>query len=134
PLDLRLDPAQRNKVSTPDRPAWESHARGKTPAEPLARPLWREVPFPELEKSLEQQKARKSRIPLLSRQQLSHLPPEERAPATRIIWSNVSMGYQPVLTRAWFECMGRFQQEARLPRLVSSSLFWVITRSNECFY
>ena len=100
----------------------------------MGRPLWRELSFAEVERLLEHQKARKSRIPLLDRKQLGHLPPSELEGAVRIIWSNVSSGYEPTLTRAWMECMGRYQQEARLPRLVSSSLFWVITRSLQCFY
>jgi hypothetical protein len=44
------------------------------------------------------------------------------------------MGYQPVLTKAWFDCMGTFQQEASLDRVFSNTYFWVITRSNDCFY
>ena len=44
------------------------------------------------------------------------------------------MGYAPELTRAWFECMQAFQRESSLDRVFSNSLFWVVTRSNECFY
>lgn len=133
-VDLKLDPRQRVKVPTPARPAWESLANAKVSTEALPQPDWRKVSFDEIEQALEQQKSRKPRIKLLDRQQLAHLPPDEKEPALRIIWSNVGMGYQPTLTRAWFTCMGHFQQEAQLPRLFRSSLFWVITRSNECFY
>ncbi len=44
------------------------------------------------------------------------------------------MGYQPVLTKTWFDCMSLFHQESRLDRVFANSYFWVITRSNECFY
>jgi hypothetical protein len=60
--------------------------------------------------------------------------PEEREQAKRIVWSNASMGHQPALTRAWFACMRTFHQESRLPRVVTGSMFWVVTRSSECFY
>jgi hypothetical protein len=44
------------------------------------------------------------------------------------------MGYQPVLTKAWFDTMRLFHQEARMDRVFGNTYFWVITRSNECFY
>jgi len=50
------------------------------------------------------------------------------------IASVVSLGYEPKLTMAWFDCMGTFGQEASLDRVFAGSLFWVVTRTNECFY
>jgi hypothetical protein len=44
------------------------------------------------------------------------------------------MGYQPGLTSAWFRTMGAFQREAELDQVFAMSLFWVVTRTNECFY
>ena len=34
----------------------------------------------------------------------------------------------------WFDTMGAFQQEAKFDRVFSNSFFWVVTRSNDCFY
>jgi hypothetical protein len=62
------------------------------------------------------------------------LPKEAKEPATKIVWSQVSSGYQPLLTQTWFDTMRTFQQEAKLDRVFSNSYFWVITRTNECFY
>ena len=36
--------------------------------------------------------------------------------------------------QAWFAALKEFQQESKFNRVFSSSLFWVVTRSNECFY
>ena len=44
------------------------------------------------------------------------------------------IGYQPELAMAWSACTGAFAQEAKLDRVFEESLFWVVTRSLECFY
>ena len=46
----------------------------------------------------------------------------------------MSTGYQPVMTRAWFACLGAFYEEAKVDRVFTNSMFWVITRTNDCFY
>jgi hypothetical protein len=83
---------------------------------------------------MELQKSRQPRIPLPDLDRFAGLPPDVRAQATKIVWSHVSMGYQPMLTQTWFETMRIFQQEAAFNRVFSNSMFWVITRTNECFY
>ena len=87
-----------------------------------------------LSKALDQQKSRKSRIPQVDPGRFAKLPPPARAQAEKIVWMNVSMGYQPQLTVAWFDCLRAFQSEASFDRVFSNSVFWVVTRSNECFY
>ena len=62
------------------------------------------------------------------------MPPEARERTRKILWSNASMGYQPLLTETWFTCMGQFGPEARLDPVFSGSLFWAVTRSIDCFY
>lgn len=130
PLDVHLDPTARAALPTPPRPA---RARGAD-ADVLARPRWDKQTFAELQTALARQQTRRERIPLPSAERLAALPPEARAQAERIVWTRLSMGYQPRLTRAWFDTMRTFQQEARLDRVFSNSLFWVITRTNDCFY
>lgn len=51
-----------------------------------------------------------------------------------IHWSRVCYGNQPELTDAWFACAAAFRQEAGLDRLFEQSLFWIVTRSLQCFY
>ena len=46
----------------------------------------------------------------------------------------VSLGYQPRLTQAWFDCMGSFSQESRMDSVFNCSVFWVVTRGTDCFY
>ncbi len=44
------------------------------------------------------------------------------------------MGHQPELALAWFTCLRTFQEESAQDRVFEESLFWVITRSINCFY
>jgi hypothetical protein len=132
PLAPNLDAAKRARVPTPDRPP--KQATGDASAITGARPQWQERDFGELQAALLKQKNRAPRIPLPDPSRMAGLPPGAKAQASRIVWSAVSMGYQPQLTAAWFDCMAVFQRESKLDRVFSNSFFWVVTRSNECFY
>jgi hypothetical protein len=44
------------------------------------------------------------------------------------------MGYQPEMTRAWFAVLYAFYDEAKPDRVFTNSVFWVVTRTNDCFY
>jgi alkylhydroperoxidase family enzyme len=133
PLDVRLDPARPPTVPPPARLPW-----GKWPkvgAQPERAPSeWQDRTAGDLVKLLDQQKGRPSRIPLPGPERLARIPPEAKAQASRVVWTKVSMGYQPELTKAWFDCMRRFYEESKLDRVFGNTYFWVITRSNECFY
>jgi hypothetical protein len=131
PLAAHLDAAKRSQVPTPQRPPLSATSGSAAAPE---RPQWRERGFGELQEALAKQKGRAARIPLPPSNRLAGLPPEAKSQASRIVWSAVSMGYQPRLTAAWFDCMGTFQREAKLDRVFSNTFFWVVTRSNECFY
>jgi alkylhydroperoxidase family enzyme len=132
PFEGRLDRAARAKLQAPAR-SWGDRKELKAAGADAPRE-WQERTVADLEKALAGQKDRKSRIPLPGARQLAKVPPEAKARASRIVWTKVSMGYQPELTRAWFETMGTFQSEARFDRVFSNTFFWVVTRSNECFY
>jgi alkylhydroperoxidase family enzyme len=132
PLAPGLDAAKRARVPTPARSPMQ--AIGGAAASSGDRAQWQERDFGELQTALLRQKNRAPRIPLPDPSRMSGLPPEAKAQASRIVWSAVSMGYQPRLTAAWFDCMGVFQRESKLDRVFSNSFFWVVTRSNECFY
>jgi alkylhydroperoxidase family enzyme len=134
PFDPQLNADQRNKFATPQRPVWKE-VLGAKPAESILTRLdWRKQTDDDLGKAIESQKARKPRIALPELSKLDKLPADAKARSAKIVWSRVSLGYQPLLTQAWFDTMGAFQKEAKLDPVFSNSMFWVITRSNECFY
>jgi alkylhydroperoxidase family enzyme len=51
-----------------------------------------------------------------------------------INWSRVCFGFQPELTEAWFDCANAFRQEAQLDRVFQNCIFWLVTKSVQCFY
>ena len=51
-----------------------------------------------------------------------------------IRWSLVCLGYQPELASAWSQCTRQFAEESKQDRVFEESLFWVVTRSLQCFY
>ena len=55
-------------------------------------------------------------------------------PPVRIRWSLVCSGYQPELAAGWSACTRAFGEEAKQDRVFEESLFWVVTRSLQCFY
>lgn len=133
PLDLTFDKDRQAKLSVPVRPDWKDVGAVNS-VDRTKGPEWLGQGFDRVQKALLQQKARTARIPLPPLESLDKLPAEARQRTSRIAWSRVSMGYQPGLTQAWFECMNMFTQESKLDRVFANTLFWVITRSNECFY
>jgi alkylhydroperoxidase family enzyme len=134
PFEVKLDAEARAKLVAPPRPPWAEVTKTVTNPSGPAKPEWDTKSHSELETLLASQKARKGRIPLPDSAVIESLPVESRPQARRVVWTNVSMGYQPTLTRAWFDTMGTFQQEAKFDRVFSNSFFWVVTRSNDCFY
>ncbi|HEV8060388.1 MAG TPA: hypothetical protein VGP68_10970 [Gemmataceae bacterium] len=134
PLDPLLDKEGLTKLVAPKRPAWKEVQEGKISVASLVRPDWQDQSGTESAKAMELQKSRQPRIPLPDLGRFAAMPPDVREQATKIVWSRVSMGYQPLLTQTWFETMRTFQKEAALNRVFSNSMFWVITRTNECFY
>jgi hypothetical protein len=130
PVEIKLDKEAKEKLKAPPRPDWKDVRAAEAPT--LGGKLdWRKATEVDLAKELDKQKARKPRIPLPP---LDKFPEDKRERAAKIVWSHVSMGYQPLLTQTWFDTMGTFQQEAKFDRVFANSMFWVITRSNECFY
>jgi alkylhydroperoxidase family enzyme len=104
--------------------------------EPITDVAWPAVDFGQLQKAMENQRGRAPRIRVPTWNEIiPNLPstyPKNRP--TRIRWSLVCMGYQPELTLAWFKCLRTFAEESRQDRVFEESLFWVITRTLNCFY
>ncbi len=130
PLDVKFD--RKAPATAPPRPDKAGSTSGA--ASGGDRPDWLGRSFGDVQKALDQQKARKARIPMPDPSSLAHLSPESRARTAKIAWSTVSQGYQPALTKAWFDCMNTFDDEAKLDEVFANTLFWVVTRTNDCFY
>lgn len=131
PLDVKFDSAA--TVEVPPRRDWKKTTASEGAA-PDGRPDWLGGSASDLQRAMADQKARKARVPMPPPESLEKLPPEAKDQAGKIVWTRVSMGYQPLLTTTWFQTMRTFQQEARFDRVFSNTYFWVITRTNDCFY
>jgi alkylhydroperoxidase family enzyme len=133
PLDVKFDPERLTKVPTPPRPPWDD-LKAVT-AEGLAvRVDWGKSTREELTLALDRQKERKLRMPLPDPSRLANLPPKEKEGAAAILWNTVSSGYQPEMPRAWFAALYTYYDEAKVDRVFTNSVFWVVTRTNDCFY
>lgn len=129
PLNQLFDPNP--TTPAPARPEWKQIEIATVPTPKLN---WSPKNLTDLQKELAFQKARKPRIPVPGPEVIAKLPEAARPQASRVVWTTVSMGYQPMLTKAWFDTMSTFQSEAKFDRVFSNSYFWVITRTNDCFY
>ncbi|HEY1861390.1 MAG TPA: deiodinase family protein, partial [Gemmataceae bacterium] len=98
---------------------------------------WRNKDFLALQKEMESQRGREPRITVPAWDDVKkNLPAGVPVPEkpVRIRWSLVCMGYQPELATAWGNCTRAFAQEAKQDRVFEETLFWVVTRSLNCFY
>ncbi len=123
----------------PPRPAPAARAKpAETPTglERIGDAEWRALDFERLQQQMEGQRARAGRIAVPSWDEVRKLLPPGKAPARplRIKWSLVCLGYQPELARGWSACTSAFGREAKQDRVFEESLFWVVTRSLQCFY
>jgi hypothetical protein len=128
PPDQKPQPAERPPL--PENPAIEAPQK-------ITDTEWLSQTFDELQDQMESQRERTARVavPLWEafRDQLDPaLYPPERP--TRIKWSLIVLGYHPRLGSAWINCLRTFGREANQDRVFEESLFWVITRSLQCFY
>jgi alkylhydroperoxidase family enzyme len=130
PLKFDLDAA---KVAAPARPPWDDLKAVKAGGLSV-RVEWGNADAEDLARKLEKQKDRTLRIPLPDKTAYDKLPPKEKESAQRILWNTVSAGYQPEMNRAWFACLYAFYEESKPDRVFTNSAFWVVTRTNDCFY
>lgn len=101
-------------------------------------PEWTAISFEALRKRLANQKARpRARITIPTWETVrDNLPPSMPRPKkpVRIQWSLLNYGYQPRLTAAWLGGLRAFRGESDLSVIQQESMFWVVTRSLQCFY
>jgi hypothetical protein len=133
PVNVTFDPEKLAKVQAPSRPPWDD-LKDVTANGLSVRVDWGKTSAEELDRTLEKQKERKLRILLPDASRLESLPPRERDGANKILWNTVSSGYQPEMPRAWFQALYTYYEEAKVDRVFTNSVFWVVTRTNECFY
>jgi alkylhydroperoxidase family enzyme len=134
PREARLDQAAH--AVAPERAPFETRTPGRNSGL-LTDPEWAALDFSELQKSMEAQRAREPRIPVPRWEDARKaLPPEATAgrPPLKIKWSLVCLGYQPELARAWSACTSAFAADSKQDRVFEETLFWVVTRSLQCFY
>ncbi len=134
PVEIAYNPQTPATVTAPPRPGWITVQTIRTPVTYSSPEDWREVTFEELESALAQQKARAARVPLPDASRFANLPPPVKKQTDSIVWMTISAGYQPEMTMAWFAAFRSFQEEGRSDRVFTSSLFWIVTRANDCFY
>jgi len=134
PVELRLDAEQHSHVPAPTRPAAETHHALPVAAAVATAPDWTSLSFTDLQTALNRQKNRKLRIPLPESSRLERLPAASQEAARKILWNTVSAGYQPLMTKTWFACRRAFKEEANPDQVFGNSVFWVVTRTNDCFY
>lgn len=110
------------------------------PPGPPARmtdPAWLEVGAESLRRSMAAQAERQPRVPVPTFEAVkAKLPPGTLPPGRtiKIRWSLTVMGYQPAVANAWLNCLRTFEAESKQDRRFEESLFWVVTRSVDCFY
>jgi hypothetical protein len=97
---------------------------------------WLAAGFSALQSKLEAQRGRQPRVRVPTWDQVrEHLPAgAARDKPLRIKWSLVCLAYQPELANGWSACTRAFREDARQDRVFEESLFWVITRTIDCFY
>jgi alkylhydroperoxidase family enzyme len=121
------------KSTAPARPPW-SDLKSATTEGPRIRVEWSKHEYDQLNSILEKQKQRPLRVPLPDKSKFAGFAGREKQQAETIVWMTVSSGYQLEMTRAWFACLYAFYEEAAIDRVLSNSVFWVVTRTNDCFY
>lgn len=100
-------------------------------------PEWKNLDFGQIQGLMELQRTRQGRVSVPDWDKVaSQLDPKLYPPdkPTRIRWSLVVVGHQPKLGPAWINCLRTFAREANQDRVFEESLFWVVTRSLQCFY
>ncbi len=132
PPDQKPEPAVR-----PPLPEAMPETITKTAPQKIVDSDWKMLNFVQLQELMEAQRCRQGRVSVppwetVRRELDPQLYPPDRP--LRIKWSLVVLGNQPRLGSAWINCLRTFGREANQDHVFEESLFWVITRSLQCFY
>jgi alkylhydroperoxidase family enzyme len=131
PLEVRFD-----KTNNPEVPPRQT-PEGKLPHLTLKTDSdlqWSPQSLHQLQKHMDGQRDRPGRIAVPAWEDVRKQMPNPPEQPVRIRWSLVCIGYQPDLALGWSACTRSFGKEAKQDRVFEESLFWVVTRSLNCFY
>ena len=120
PLDVRFARRGFDFGSAPARPRPEAVAAVDEGG--LRDPDWPPLDLTGVRAGMEAQKGRRPRIPL----------PDDEPGTNR--WGLVGRTYQPALATAWTACTQAFAEEADQEPVFEQSVFWIVTRTKQCFY
>jgi hypothetical protein len=143
---FRTPPQRTRRSDETETPAEKTPKRKQSPPakNPPSVPLrvddpeWTAISFEALRERLKHQSAREARVSIPDVNTVRHnipegIPqPDDRE--MRIRWSRLNYGYQARLTTAWFAALDAFFEESDLDGVFHESMFWVVTRSLQCFY
>ena len=136
PLAVRFEPVTSDQSIAAPRPELPKRPVPKVALTP-ATPAWSDFTFEQLQTQLQQQRQRPARISVPEWEDIHPNLPPGLYPADRpmrVKWSLVVLGHQPKLGAAWLRCLRTFSRESDADRVFKESLFWVVTRSLQCFY
>ncbi len=136
PIKVRFSQAPTDQhVKAPER-TLPADPPDELPASKVTDADWLSMDFKTLQDSLEVQRCRPPRIHVPTWEEVRGLlpPGPARDRPLGIRWSLVCLGYQPELARGWSACLRTFAEESKQDRVFEESLFWVITRTIDCFY
>ena len=136
PRAVRFAPPVAGESTAANRPALPTNQPRQQPQITLGAD-WTSISIEQLIRGMDQQRARPGRVRVPEWKDVHPRLPAGLYPAdrpVRIKWSLVVLGHQPQLGAAWMKCLRTFAREANQDRVFEESLFWVITRSIDCFY
>lgn len=138
PLQVRFEPLEPGeKVEPAPRPATQPMEIKREVLKAVPDTDWKAQAFEQLQLQLQSQRERQPRVGVPKWGDVHSRLPAGMYPAdppVRIKWSLVVLGYQPPLGVAWLQGLRTFGREAKQDRVLEESMFWVITRSLQCFY
>ncbi len=131
-------PSAANRVTAAPRPEFPAlDDDGSLDMAAAFGPDWTSVPFEDLQQAMLNQQERQPRISVPDWETVLQRLPEGLYPKDRpmkVKWSLVVLGHQPELGPAWMRCLRTFGAESKFDRVFEESIFWVVTRSLQCFY
>jgi alkylhydroperoxidase family enzyme len=138
PLDIEFAPPKPGEAipAAPRSTPATARVGSEVPLMVLDRD-WTSQTFENLQQQMEQQRARPGRVSIPEWPEVQPKLPPGMYPADRpmrVKWSLAVLGHQPELGSAWLKGLRTFSREANHDRVFQESLFWVVTRSLQCFY